>query len=82
MEPLDIDLDLSVHEISTSNPFMNNPQGIIVDDQVSAQMSITCSGNRISASGGDETQWNLDESIGDKKSFQNLVQTQMNTSLV
>lgn len=66
MEPLDIDLDLSVHEISTSNPFMNNPQGIIVDDQVSAQMSITCSGDRISASGGDEIQWNLDESIGDK----------------
>lgn len=66
MEPLDMDLDLSVHENSTSNSFLNNPQGMIVDDQVSAQMSITCSGNRISASGRDETQRNLDESIGDK----------------
>lgn len=66
MEPLDIDLDLSVHENSTSNSFLNNPQGMMVDDQVSAQMSITCSGNKISASDRDETQWNLDKGNGNK----------------
>ena len=63
MKLLDKALDLSVHK----NSPLNNPQGIIVDDQVPAQMSITCSGNKISASDQDETQWNLDEGPGNEK---------------